>query len=93
MGALLTAVVGFLVRSVLLKFVSFTVLYLFVSAAMGYLTSHLSSISPTALTSAISAWTPEMWYFVDLTLFSQGFPAIVSAYVLRFAIRRMPIVG
>jgi hypothetical protein len=68
-------------------------LYLVVSGFMNYLVSHLSSIAPSSLTSALSGWTPEMWYFADLTLFTQGFPAVVSAYVLRFSIRRMPVVG
>ncbi len=93
MGALLTAVVGFFVRSVLLKFVSFTVLYLIVSAFVSYVMGKLSGVGPAALDSALSAWTPAMWYFADLTLFSQGIPAIISAYVLRFAIRRLPVIG
>ena len=93
MGALLSAVVSFLVQTVLVKFVSFTVLYLVVSAFIGYLMSHLSGIGPSALNGALSAWTPDMWYFADLTLFSQGFPAVISAYILRFSIRRMPMIG
>lgn len=93
MGGLLTAVVGWLVRTVLVKFVAFTVLYLIVSAFVSYVVGKLSGVGPSALNSALSAWTPAMWYFADLTLFSQGIPAIISAYILRFAIRRLPVIG
>lgn len=93
MGALLTSVVTWLVRTVLIKFVTFTILYLIVSAFVGFLASKLSTIGPDALNASLGQWTPGMWYFADLTLFTQGFPAIVSAYVLRFAIRRMPVIG
>jgi len=93
MGGLLSAVAAFLVRTVLVKFVAFTVLYVVVSAFVSYLISHLSGVGPAALNSALSGWSPAMWFFADLTLFSQGIPAIISAYVLRFAIRRMPVIG
>lgn len=93
MGALLSAVVGWLVRTVLIKFVAFTVLYVIVSAFISYLMSKISGVGPDAINSALSGWTPAMWYFADLTLFSQGIPAIISAYVLRFSIRRIPMIG
>ena len=93
MGALLSTVVGWLVRTVLIKFLAFTVLYVIVSAFISYLMSKLGGIGPGALNSALTGWSPQMWYFADLTLFSQGFPAIISAYILRFSIRRMPMIG
>lgn len=91
MGALLSAVVAWFVRAVLLKFVLFTVMYLLVSAVIGYLVAKL----PTAdlLSSSLSSWTPAMWYFADLTLWTQFFPAVISAMCLRFAIRRIPFFG
>lgn len=93
MGALLSTVIGWLVRTALIKFVVFTVLYVIVSAFVGYLMTKISSLSPSAVNSALSGWTPAMWYFADLTLFSQGIPAIISAYILRFSIRRIPLIG
>lgn len=93
MGGLLVSVVTWLVRTVLIKFCIFTILYLVVSAFIGYIMAKLGGIGPGSLTSALSAWSPSMWYFADLTLFSQGIPAIISAYVLRFSIRRIPMIG
>jgi hypothetical protein len=93
MGALLTSVFGWLVRAVLIKFVVFTALYLVVSGFVAYVVGKMSAFTPASLTSALSAWSPAMWYFADLTLFTQGLPAVISAYILRFAIRRLPVIG
>lgn len=93
MGGLLSSAIGWIFRTVLVKFIVFTVLYVVVSAFVSYVMGKLSGVGPGALNSALSAWSPAMWYFADLTLFSQGIPAIISAYVLRFAIRRLPVIG
>jgi hypothetical protein len=91
MGALLSAAVGFLVRSVLVKFLLFTAMYFIVSAVCGYLVSKLPG--PSDLNSALASWSPAMWFFADLTMWTQFFPAVISAYILRFAIRRIPFFG
>jgi hypothetical protein len=93
MGALLSGMLSWLFKTLLIKFVTFTVLYLVVSSFVTYLISKLSTFGPDSLIAALSAWSPAMWYFADLTLFTQGVPAVISAYALRFAIRRMPIIG
>lgn len=91
MGGLLSSVVGWVFRTVLLKFVVFTIMYLVVSAVIGYLASKLPG--PADLNSGLSAWTPAMWFFADLTMWTQFFPGVISAMVLRFAIRRIPFFG
>lgn len=91
MGALLSSAVAFLVHTVLLKFLLFTIMYLLVSAVCGYLVSKLPG--PSDLNSALASWTPAMWYFADLTMWTQFFPGVISAYILRFAIRRIPFFG
>ena len=91
MGALFSAVAGWLVRTVLIKFVLFTVMYLVVTAVVGYLLSKLPG--PGDLNAGLAAWTPGMWFFADLTLWTQFFPGLLSAYITRFAIRRIPLFG
>jgi hypothetical protein len=91
MGALISAVVAWFVRAVLIKFLLFTVMYLLLTAVIGYLTSKLPSAG--ALSSSLASWTPAMWYFADLTLWTQFFPGVISAMILRFAIRRIPFFG
>jgi hypothetical protein len=91
MGGLISAAVGWLVKTVLVKFLLFTVMYLIVSAVCGVLISKLPG--PGDLNSALASWSPAMWYFADLTMWTQFFPGVISAYILRFAIRRIPFFG
>lgn len=93
MGTIFSAALTWIFQTVVLKFAAFTILYVIVSSFITYLVSKLSVYGPTELLNAMSSFTPAMWYFMDLTMFTQFFPAMVSAYVLRFAIRRMPMIG
>lgn len=91
MGALISSAVGWFFQTVVLKFALFTGMYLVVTAVTGYLITKLPG--PAQLNAGLAAWTPGMWYFADLTLWTQFFPALISAYMLRFAIRRIPFLG
>ena len=85
------ALLTFVLRSVLVKFVAFFALFFVASGFIEYLGARLpdaSSISP-----ALGNLTAGMWYFLDLFGFSFGLPAILSAWVLRFMIRRIPVIG
>lgn len=91
MGALLSSLVSWFMRGAVLKLFIFTALFVVVSSFIGYLSSKLPG--PAELNSALSAFTPGMWYFADLTMFTHFFPGIISAYILRFSIRRIPFIG
>lgn len=91
MGAILSAVVSWLFKGVLIKFVIFTVMYVVVTAVIGYISSKVPSAN--TFSNSFATWTPAMWYFADITLFTQFFPALMSALILRFAIRRIPFIG
>lgn len=93
MGAIFSAALSWIFQTVVLKFAAFTILYLIVSTFISYLVTKLSAYGPTELLNSVSSFTPGMWYFMDITMFTQFFPAMISAYVLRFAIRRMPVIG
>lgn len=84
---------GFLLRSVVAKFFLYFALYFFVTEAISLLQS--SHVLPTAasLVGAFGAIGNDVWYFLDLCAFSFGAPLVVSAYVTRFIIRRLPIIG
>ncbi|MFM0260914.1 DUF2523 family protein [Paraburkholderia sediminicola] len=84
---------GFLLRSVVAKFFLYFALYFFVTEAISLL--QLSHVLPTAtsLAGAFGAIGNDVWYFLDLCAFSFGAPLVVSAYVTRFIIRRLPIIG
>ncbi|MGC5809330.1 DUF2523 family protein [Ralstonia pseudosolanacearum] len=84
---------GFFLRSVVAKFFLYFALYFFVTEAVSLLQS--AHLFPTAasLTGAFGAIGNDVWYFLDLFAFSYGAPLLVTAYVTRFIIRRLPIIG
>lgn len=83
---------GFVLRSVIVKFLLYFGLYFFVTESIGLLQSAhlLPSASSLEVFGSIGEGT---WYFLDLCAFSIGAPMIVTAYVTRFVIRRLPIIG
>lgn len=52
-----------------------------------------SFINPAAINSAFSAVHPAVWYFLNLTGALSGLSLIISAYISRFLIRRIPFIG
>jgi hypothetical protein len=81
----------FLVRSILVKFVTFFALFFVVSGFIDYLAPLLPNAG--ALNASFGNIGSGVWYFLDLFQFSTGISAIISAYTLRFMIRRIPVIG
>ncbi|KWE56319.1 hypothetical protein [Burkholderia sp. MSMB2157WGS] len=84
---------GFLLRSVIAKFFLYFALYFFVTEAVSLLQSAGILPSAASVAGALGAIGNDVWYFLDLCAFSYGAPLLVSAYVTRFIIRRLPIIG
>lgn len=89
----LNVVLGFLLRSVLVKFVVFFALYFVVIGFVAVMQA--AGLFPTgsALQNAFGGISAGMWYFLDLFAFNVGLPMVISAYVTRFIIRRIPLIG
>jgi hypothetical protein len=83
---------GFVLRSVIIKFVLYFALYMFVSETITFLQNQhiLPSAASLAVFGSLSSGT---WYFLDLFGFSIGAPMLVSAFLSRFIIRRLPFIG
>jgi hypothetical protein len=98
-GILLSAlqsILGFVLRSVTIKFVLFWFLYLVVREIVPILTSYgffPGAAKAAALNSSLLGIPSGVWYFLDLMNFSMGVSAVLSAYVTRFIIRRIPFIG
>jgi len=93
-GILMSAVgatLGFLLRSLLVKFVIFFALFFVTTGFMAYLVNLLPDAS--SINGTLGQIGSGTWYFLDLFGFSYGFPLVISAWALRFLIRRMPVVG
>lgn len=84
---------GFVFRSVVVKFVVFFALWFITTEFVGVLQQ--VGILPTVagLNASLSGISATTWYFLDLFAVSQGLPMIISALVSRFIIRRLPVIG
>jgi hypothetical protein len=91
---ILSAAFGFLLREIVIKFLIFTSLYLlvafFVPYAVGFI---LPFIGVSSLSSAFDMVSPGVWFFVDFFRLDFGLPLLISAFVARFLIRRLPVIG
>jgi len=89
----INAALAWLVRSVLVKFVIFFALFFVVTEFVSVLVSQLLPSGDGGLAAAFSAQYSSVWYFLDLFQIPLGVPLVLSAYVTRFIVRRIPIIG
>ncbi|MFC0349379.1 DUF2523 family protein [Undibacterium danionis] len=97
-GILLSALrtmFGFLLRSVIVKFVTFFALYFIVKEFMEVIIGWglIPSGKASQIHSAIGGISASVWYFLDLFAVSSGISMVISAYSTRFIIRRVPLIG
>lgn len=84
-------ILGWVVRSVLVKFVLFFGLYFVTSEFLQVISSLLPNAS--SLNGALSGISASTAYFLDVFALQSGLSLVVSAYVTRFVIRRIPVIG
>lgn len=89
----LNATLGFIFRGVLVKFVVFFGLFYVVTEFVDVLLNSGLLPSSAGLGDAFGGVPAGVWYFLDLFNFSAGFALVLSAYVSRFIIRRIPLIG
>lgn len=98
-GILLSAlqsVLGFLLRSLVVKFVTFFALFFIVKEFITVATAwglFPGASKASALSSALLSIPSSVWYFLDLFSMSTGVSTVIAAYVTRFIIRRIPLIG
>lgn len=84
-------ILGWVVRSVLVKFVLFFGLYFVTNEFLQVISSLLPNAS--SLNGALSGISGSTAYFLDVFALQTGLSLVVSAYVTRFVIRRIPVIG
>lgn len=82
---------GFVLRSIIVKFVLFFGLFFITTSFIAILSPLLPDAS--ALTYSLGGIPSAVWYFLDLFNVSAGIPILLSAWVTRFIIRRIPVIG
>lgn len=85
------SVLGWLLRSVLVKFVLYFGLWFITTEFVQILVPLLPGAS--SLASSFAQQASGTWYFLDIFKIPFGISACLSAYVLRFSIRRLPVIG
>jgi hypothetical protein len=85
------AILAWLVRSILVKFVVFFALYFITTEFVGLIATLIPDGS--SVNGALSGIGSATWYFLDAFAITQGLSLVVSAYATRFVIRRIPVIG
>lgn len=84
---------GFIFRSVIIKFAYYFALYFFVTEAINYLSTSNIFPNSTNMYSFMAGLSPQVWWGLDLVAFDVVFPMILGAYVTRMLITMIPVVG
>ena len=94
MAALFWPIIQWIFRTVLIKFVVMAALFAVVGFLVPYVVSFIVGfLNVDALNSAFGALPSGVWYFLNYCEVPFGLPLLISAYISRFLIRRMPVVG
>lgn len=92
--AIFAPLLQFLFREVAVKFLVltavFAVMAVLVPKVIELATPH---IGVTALNNAFGGLDGGVWFFLDFFALDYGLPLLLSAFVARFLIRRLPLVG
>ncbi|EDM1757543.1 DUF2523 domain-containing protein [Salmonella enterica subsp. diarizonae] len=91
MTSVLYGVLGFLLRSVVVKFTVFFALYFIVQEFVPLILNMVNRQLP--LLALISEIPDSLKYFFAVFKIIDGINIILSAFVTRFIIRRIPVIG
>lgn len=92
--AFLAAVIGYMLSSIVIKFLILMSFYVALTFLIPYLIQYVSKITGfDALAGALGSLPPEVWFFLDAFALDFGIPLMISAFVVRFLIRRLPLIG
>ncbi|EJL1491332.1 DUF2523 domain-containing protein [Salmonella enterica] len=91
MTSVLYGVLGFLLRSVIVKFTVFFALYFIVQEFVPLILDMVNRQLPLLV--LISSIPDSLKYFFNVFKVIDGINIILSAFVTRFIIRRIPIIG
>ncbi len=92
-GAIISAALGFFLRSVVAKFFIFFGLFFITTEFISVLSSAGILPNASSMNGVLGGVPAGVWYFLDLFNFSMGISSVVSAMATRFIIRRIPVIG
>lgn len=94
MWAVLSPLVGWIFRGLVVQFLVVSAVVSVVVFLVPFAVDQLSAfIGDAGLTSAFASLPAGVWFFIDLMRLDFGLPWVLSAFVARFLIRRLPVIG
>jgi hypothetical protein len=85
---------AWLFRDVVIKFVVFSAVFSLILFFVPFVVKYLGNfIKVDFLTSAFGNLDSQVCFFLDFFALGYGLPLLLSAYVSRFLIRRIPLIG
>lgn len=87
----INGLLGFIFRTVIIKFILFFGLFFIVHEFVSVLATWLPT--GTNLPQLFSALPDTVWYFLNLANVPFGLSLVISAMTTRFIIRRIPVIG
>ena len=94
MQLILWQIISWIFKTIVIKFVVLTALLAVVSFLVPYAVSHLTSFTNvSSLNSAFSGIPDGLWWVLDFFRLDYGLPLVISAFISRFLIRRLPVIG
>jgi hypothetical protein len=94
LAPLFVSLLTWIFREVIIKFVIFTAVFLLVLFFVPYVVNQVAPFaSANVLSDGFGQIDSQVWFFLNYFALDYGMPLIVSAYVARFIIRRVPLIG
>lgn len=94
MQAILWPIISWIFREIVVKFLVFTALFVLLAflipKAIAFITPWIGT---SGLTNAFGGLGSGVWFFLDFFQLAYGVPLVISAFVTRFLIRRLPVIG
>lgn len=84
--------ISWFVRGPVVMFFLYWALFYIASEGIAYLMTKIK-LDGSDIQTLLSQMSPGFWYFAQLFMLPVGLTTIITAAVLRFAIRRIPIIG
>lgn len=94
LAPLLAPVISFIFREIVIKFFVFTAIFSAVALLVPIAVEYLGPfVGVGGLSAAFGGLPGSIWFFLDFLNLGFGVPLLISAWVTRFLIRRLPVIG
>ena len=94
MLTILWSAISFILRGVVVKFVMLTAVFGLMAFVIPKAIQIVSpALGVTGLSNSFSGLPSGVWWVLDAFSLGYGIPLILSAFIARFLIRRLPVIG